>query len=88
MAAKLTLRSGCKARGANCGRSTEATSNVAARPQSRFPYGFRRTGPEYVVASLANDQRHWTWLAPRLRACAPETRLMRVYEMGSNIIFL
>ncbi len=82
MAAKRTLRMGSKARGARSGHSTQATSNTAAHPQSRFPYGFRRA--EYIVASLANDQRHWTRLAPRLRACAPETRLMRIDEMGAS----
>ena len=38
-----------------------------------------------VPASLANDHRHLTRLAPRLRACAPETRLMRLDEMGSGL---
>ena len=50
-----------------------------------IPHGLRRTGPEYIVASLANDHRHWTWLAPRLRTSVAETRLMRIYKMGSRL---
>ena len=48
---------GCKARGARSGDSTRATSNVAAGPQSHFPYGFRRTGPEYIIASIGRGSR-------------------------------
>jgi hypothetical protein len=52
---EASLPACCKARGAHCGRSTETTSNAAARRQTSFPYGFGRTILEYVVASLAND---------------------------------
>ena len=77
------------ARQARCGRSTQATSDTAARPQRRFPDGFRRTGPDFMLRALRMRYGHSTRRAPRLRsdrfrARASETRLMGIIETGSD----
>ncbi len=72
------------ARQAGGGRSTQATSDAAARPQRRFPAGFRRTGPDFMLRALRMRYGHSTRRAPRLRASASETRLMRIIETGSG----